>query len=261
MKTTGQVGAEATAEEVLGSFDSQGSYVAPSLGSEAPVASPDCIDGAMEYLAEEVIDSSTADTLVENLSEAKKALDAGTTSVPATAPAGEDDVAGFETVDSSAMPDADMAMNAYPTEGEATVSHGVSIGTFFWDLNYISDLSLADWEWWSNHEPMKFLRWDDDGCSHVPDSGPFFNFTYSCKRHDFGYRNLHRAEDWYGKDSYRKRNINVADEQFLRDMEAYCAPKNVYAEAACMHVATMYYTGVAAASGTLGYGSPMTYIP
>ena len=57
-------------------------------------------------------------------------------------------------------------------------------------------------------------------CSDSPDSAAWFNFTYPCKRHDFGYRNSKRAESWYGTDTWRKWNKNVTDKQFRRDMLA-----------------------------------------
>src|SRR5580765_274282 len=49
----------------------------------------------------------------------------------------------------------------------------------------------------------RWFDWSSDGCSAplVGNTGRSFDFTKACKRHDFGYRNLHLLEAHYGSGS------------------------------------------------------------
>jgi len=72
------------------------------------------------------------------------------------------------------------------------------------------------------------------GCSYVPDSGPWFNFTAACNSHDSCYVN-----HWLDKVG--------CDWKFFNDMNRYCY--NTYQwwqwqRGACLNTARTYYLGV-----------------
>lgn len=71
----------------------------------------------------------------------------------------------------------------------------------------------------------------DDGCTDVPDTGPFFDFRNACRQHDLGYL--------FAPDT--RRGI---DNQFLDDMYGDCAGRDTAARPLCYAVAGTYYAGV-----------------
>ena len=83
--------------------------------------------------------------------------------------------------------------------------------------------------------------WSTDGCSKVPDWGPYFNFGHACVHHDGCYRG-------------RWSDRGTCDRWFLNDMNASCnaihpwwAPVD---RARCYAVAQAYYRGVRAFGGS-----------
>jgi len=83
--------------------------------------------------------------------------------------------------------------------------------------------------------------WSTDGCSNpFPDSK--YGFTWACRRHDFGYRNLKRAQSIYNRNTWRWHNKAAADYQFLEDMATHCANNWSGAEREdCYDDAELYY--------------------
>lgn len=121
-----------------------------------------------------------------------------------------------------------------------------SLSTFIAKINEIEDLRINDFiARKTNHSPC-YLDWSDDGCSYVPNSGSTYNFLKSCKRHDFGYRNLKRAESWYGRDVWRYHNKAVADTSFRRDMTNHCWARDESEISSCLEYRTKYYNVVSA---------------
>jgi len=89
------------------------------------------------------------------------------------------------------------------------------------------------------------LDWTTDGCSApvVESTGRSFDFYSSCRRHDFGYRNLSRL------DGGRHWNPSVRlriDQLFRRDMRASCAGRARLIRLQCMMWAETYYRSVRA---------------
>jgi hypothetical protein len=78
------------------------------------------------------------------------------------------------------------------------------------------------------------------GCSYVPDSGPWFNFTAACNSHDSCY--VHHWRDKVG-----------CDWKFLSDMNNYCYSTYQWWQwqrKPCLDTAWTYYLGV----NTVGWG-------
>lgn len=81
-----------------------------------------------------------------------------------------------------------------------------------------------------------------NGCTGVPDSGPYFNFHGACDRHDLCYHYKYYGGGYYGR-------LNC-DKRFLSDMQASCRARYSYgtfSRSTCYGVAQTYYYGVRAA--------------
>ena len=93
--------------------------------------------------------------------------------------------------------------------------------------------------------------WSTDFCSAplVGNTGRTFNFTNPCRRHDFGYRNLHLLDRRYGAGHWTPANRLRVDHQFLTDMRQHCWSRAWYDEPTCLAWAEAFYTAVRAAGG------------
>ena len=80
--------------------------------------------------------------------------------------------------------------------------------------------------------------WSTDYCSSSPDNPLGFNFTLSCARHDFGYRNYKAV----GQFSANKSRLDSA---FYEDLKRVCATYNAVVRPACTSLAWTYYQAVA----------------
>jgi hypothetical protein len=79
--------------------------------------------------------------------------------------------------------------------------------------------------------------WSTDYCSASPDNPLGFDFTLSCWRHDFGYRNF--------KDVGRfPANKSRIDSAFYEDLKRKCATYNQWVRPACASLAWVYYQAV-----------------
>jgi hypothetical protein len=92
----------------------------------------------------------------------------------------------------------------------------------------------------------KWYDWSTDFCSAplVGNTGRSFNFTDSCRRHDFGYRNLHLLERRYGGDAWNDSSRKRVDRQFLADMRSHCKHRSWWDEPTCFAWAQTFYTAV-----------------
>jgi hypothetical protein len=97
----------------------------------------------------------------------------------------------------------------------------------------------------------KWFDWSTDFCSAplVGNTGRSFNFTNACRRHDFGYRNLHLLDRRYGPGHWNSANRRHVDQQFLADMKAHCWSRPWYDEPTCLAWAQAFYTAVRVAGG------------
>lgn len=83
------------------------------------------------------------------------------------------------------------------------------------------------------------FNWSTDLCSNSPDNPLGFDFTLSCYRHDFGYRNYKEM----GQFSANKSRLDSA---FYADMKRKCATYNSFVQPACYSLAWTYYQAVKA---------------
>lgn len=99
----------------------------------------------------------------------------------------------------------------------------------------------------------RWYDWSNDGCSAplVGNTGLSFNFRDSCRRHDFGYRNLKLLERRYGRGAsyWNGTNRYRADQQFLADMRSHCRTRAFTLQPACFTWAQTFYTAVRVAGG------------
>ncbi|GAB2756615.1 hypothetical protein GCM10027174_35760 [Salinifilum aidingensis] len=77
------------------------------------------------------------------------------------------------------------------------------------------------------------LDWSSDGCSVAPDEPLGFDFTASCWRHDFGYRN-YQLQQRFSEDNRAR-----IDENFRADMTGTCGVNPL-----CHGTAQVYYWAV-----------------
>ncbi|GAA2782412.1 phospholipase [Saccharopolyspora taberi] len=77
------------------------------------------------------------------------------------------------------------------------------------------------------------LDWSSDSCSWSPDEPLGYDFSSSCDRHDFGYRNYKR------QDRFSEDNRLRIDDNFKADMYSGCGD-----DAACKGAANVYYLAV-----------------
>jgi hypothetical protein len=77
------------------------------------------------------------------------------------------------------------------------------------------------------------LDWSSDGCTDAPNQPLGFDFTGSCNRHDFGYRN-YQKQGRFTEDNRRK-----IDDGFKADMYSKCGDNRE-----CKATADLYYSAV-----------------
>ncbi|MEU4621332.1 phospholipase [Actinoplanes sp. NPDC023801] len=80
--------------------------------------------------------------------------------------------------------------------------------------------------------------WSTDLCSSSPDKPLGFDFTLSCHRHDFGYRN-HKAVG-----AFTDASKNRIDSAFYADLKRKCATYAAAVRPACDSLAWTYYQAV-----------------
>lgn len=97
----------------------------------------------------------------------------------------------------------------------------------------------------------QWFDWSTDFCSAplVGNTGRSFNFTNACRRHDFGYRNLHLLERRYGPGYWNSASRKRVDQQFLADMKAHCWSRPWYDEPTCFSWAATFYAAVRVTGG------------
>ena len=81
--------------------------------------------------------------------------------------------------------------------------------------------------------------WSTDYCSSSPDNPLGFNFTLSCARHDFGYRN------WKAVGQFPANKSRV-DSAFYEDLKRVCNGYSGATATACNSTAWTYYQAVKA---------------
>ena len=94
----------------------------------------------------------------------------------------------------------------------------------------------------------RWFDWSTDLCSAplVGNTGRSFNFTNSCRRHDFGYRNLQLLERRYGTGStyWNASSRKRVDLRLLTDMRNHCFGRPWYDEPTCLAWSETFYVAV-----------------
>ncbi|GAB2667742.1 hypothetical protein GCM10027271_29270 [Saccharopolyspora gloriosae] len=120
----------------------------------------------------------------------------------------------------------------------------LSVGTAHADLSddelqqvtdqYLFETSLSDFIDLRSEQPHSGqLDWSSDSCSWSPDEPLGFDFSTSCDRHDFGYRN-YKAQDRFSEDNRLR-----IDDNFKADMYSGCDD-----DSTCKAAANVYYEAV-----------------
>ena len=91
-----------------------------------------------------------------------------------------------------------------------------------------------------------WFDWSTDFCSAplVANTGRSFNFTNSCRRHDFGYRNLQLLDRRYGGGHWTTASRKRVDQLFLADMQRHCWSRPWYDTPTCLAWAAAFYSSV-----------------
>ena len=114
------------------------------------------------------------------------------------------------------------------------------------------DTSMKDFQR-ANATGDPWFDWTSDGCSAplVGNTGRSFDFTKACRRHDFGYRNLHLLEAHYGSGStyWNAPGRKLVDLQFLQDMKDHCHGRSILLKPTCYAWAEAFYRLVRIAGG------------
>ncbi|KAE8152986.1 prokaryotic phospholipase A2-domain-containing protein [Aspergillus avenaceus] len=80
-----------------------------------------------------------------------------------------------------------------------------------------------------------------DSCSMSPDTPRGYDFTASCQRHDFAYRNMKN------QGRFTKKMKKQIDKQFRHDLRTYCeGEEKLRKDFECKRIADIYYLGVRA---------------
>ncbi len=94
---------------------------------------------------------------------------------------------------------------------------------------------------------LSWHDWSTDDCSGpIGSTGPAFDFTHPCHRHDFGYRNYKRVEAALSQDLWNEESKLVVDNQFLEDNREHCSTRTFYEKSICLAWAQTYYWAVRA---------------
>ena len=103
----------------------------------------------------------------------------------------------------------------------------------------------------TNGSADAWFDWTTDLCSApvVRSTGLTFDFRWSCRRHDFAYRNLHRIDRRYGTKVWNSVNRSWADHRFLADMRSQCSKRSLWQRPTCYGWAQTFYTAVRLAGG------------
>lgn len=96
-----------------------------------------------------------------------------------------------------------------------------------------------------------WFDWSTDLCSAplVGNTGRTFDFTTSCRRHDFGYRNLQLLDRRYGGGHWNSTSRRRVDELFHLDMRRHCWARPWYDEPTCLAWAATFHAAVRIAGG------------
>jgi hypothetical protein len=137
------------------------------------------------------------------------------------------------------------AISAVSMLGLAPPAGAVSLAEKLVVLSDWSQTSVTSYNAWSAGRTNQAswveysFDWSTDYCSDSPDNPLGFNFTLSCARHDFGYRNFKVV-------GLFPANKPRLDSAFYEDLKRKCGTYNVFVRPACSALAWTYYQAVKA---------------
>jgi Prokaryotic phospholipase A2 len=243
MVQTGQVAGTATREATLGDVASDGSMTAPTNEVEP---SDDCITGAQQRTEDAIVSATSPEDVDSNLLTLQTGIAEGEQIPPITAPPTPEAAEG-------------------PIPGDGGSGGTVGINGFIAGMNVYSHKSLAAFRRDYDAPSYGYLNWSSDECSApLIGNGPY-NFEWPCRRHDFGWRNLKRASNWYDSNTWRAKNKARADKQFRWDLVGHCT--NKYGKLnplrySCIELAGTYFVAVSLKNPrTVGISAPDSYSP
>ena len=131
---------------------------------------------------------------------------------------------------------ASLSVTASAPVASAPVAQSVDILVF--DTSLRRFITVAD-----SRTHDRRLDWSTDGCSapFINGTGLSFDFTPSCRRHDFAYRNYSRIDD--GRHWTSKMRAKV-DAVFRRDMLDSCRSRPTTSRVRCRAWADIFYRAV-----------------
>ena len=90
------------------------------------------------------------------------------------------------------------------------------------------------------------LDWTTDHCSAplIGSTGRSFDFTNSCRRHDFAYRNLKRFDQRQPGTWWNTQWRNKVDAQFRRDLRGECDGRPLSQRITCRWWAEVFFRAV-----------------
>ena len=90
------------------------------------------------------------------------------------------------------------------------------------------------------------LDWSTDLCSAplIGNTGRSFDFTKSCRRHDFAYRNLKRFDQRQPGTWWTSQWRNKVDAQFRRDLRSECDGRPLNQRITCRWWAEIFFRAV-----------------
>lgn len=127
--------------------------------------------------------------------------------------------------------------------GAATPAYAVTAAEKAAAISSFTQTSVSSYNSWNSARQNQGawsaygFDWGTDYCSASPDNPLGFDFTLSCWRHDFGYRN-HKA---IGTFSANKSRVDSA---FYEDLKRKCATYAAAVRPACYSLAWTYYQAV-----------------
>ncbi|MEU4159798.1 phospholipase [Actinoplanes sp. NPDC026670] len=128
--------------------------------------------------------------------------------------------------------------------GLAGPAHAATAAEKMAVLTSFTQTSASSYNSWNNARTHQGdwaaygFDWSTDFCSASPDRPLGFDFTLSCHRHDFGYRNYKAAG------AFTDANKNLVDSAFYADLKRKCAGYSAVVRPACLSLAWTYYQAV-----------------
>lgn len=248
----GQVSTNWTVEDEFGVMDSSGAYIGGTVDS---TIESDCYDAATKFVSD-AIEAATSDA--ERIASLQDAIDTAETSA-VTPPTLTYTWSGanYAESDSIATDDDGGSVLTIPSETSGSSCNtpdnvysfifGHAPTPRYIGMAEMKGKKLARFNQLRRKGKPCWYNWGSDGCSSPADWTAWEDtFLVSCYRHDWGYRNLKRAESWYDYDTWNWNNKAVSDTKLYFDAYKKCGQLySGFTAKQCRDGAYIFYTAVA----------------